>query len=108
MPINLPSIRVLWRQPDTLALWGIPYDMRPGQSPHHLWNAPRPDTLARAAGRYGAMMHSPGPLEGWVYLGSPGWWGTIAQDDQQQIAAWLAELGDMVPGNPCEWVAVSQ
>jgi hypothetical protein len=27
-PENLSAIRVLYRQPDTLALWGVPYDMR--------------------------------------------------------------------------------
>lgn len=55
----LPTIRTLYRQPDTLSLWGIPYVMREGQTPRDIWNAPRPDLLAQAAGRYGATMHAP-------------------------------------------------
>lgn len=106
MAIDLSSIRVLYRQPDTLALWGIPYDLRPGQSPRDLWNAPRPDVLARAAGRSGAMIHAPGPLDDWIWLGCPGWWCNIERADQQQIAAWLEKLGDLVPDNPCEWAVV--
>ena len=106
MAIDLSSIRVLYRQPDTLSLWGIPYDLRPGQSPRDLWNAPRPDVLARAAGRSGALMYAPGPLDDWIWLGCPGWWGNISRDDQQQIATWLEKLGDLVPDNPCEWAVV--
>lgn len=105
--INLNSIRTLYRQPDTLALWGIPYDMRPGQNPRDLWNASRPDVLlARAGGRLGAMMHAPGPLDDWIYLGCPGWWGSIEEADQKRIAAWLARHAELVPENPCEWSRV--
>lgn len=106
MAIDLASIRTLYRQPDCLALWGIPYNMRPGQSPRDLWNAPRPDVLARVAGRSGAMMHAPGPLDDWIFLGCPGWWCNIPREDQQQIQIWLDKLGDLVPGNPCEWATV--
>lgn len=103
----LPTIRTLYRQPDTLSLWGIPYAMREGQTPRDIWNAPRPDLLAQAAGRYGATMHAPGPQPDWVWLGCPGWWGSIDDSrDQRAIVEWLATLGDSVPVNPCEWASV--
>lgn len=88
--VDLDSIRTLYRQPDTLALWGIPYDMRPEQSPRDLWNAP----------------HAPGPLDDWIYLGCPGWWGSIEEADQKRITAWLARHAELVPENPCEWSRV--
>ena len=39
MQEKLDSVVILWRQPDTLALWGIPYKMREdgGQQPYDLW-----------------------------------------------------------------------
>ena len=37
--MNLESIKVLFRAPDSLTLYGISYDMREGQAPGDLWRA---------------------------------------------------------------------
>lgn len=74
---------VLWRQPDILTLWGIPHDMRPGQSPADLFAAapfPRP-------GWYGAAGRAAGPREGWRIIS----------------AGEAAGYGDAVPQAPDEW-----
>ncbi len=87
-PIDLSGIRVLWRRPDSLCLYGLPYDLRPGQSPYDLWRGRKP---------------TPGPCDGWIWLGSPGWWGTLSCGDQEIIAAFLKTHAENVPGGPCEW-----
>ena len=105
-PETLATIRVLYRAPDTLALYGIPYYMRPGQSPRHLWESNSiPDTIATAQGWYGRTISSPGPRADWIWLGSPGWWGHLSEAEQKTIAAWLAPLRalDVIPSGPCEW-----
>lgn len=85
MKERLREVQVLWRQPDTMALWGIPYGMRPGQSPYDL--------------------HRAGNTRGWIWLGSPGWWGSLSRKDQEEIQSWLATLED-IPQGPAEWVDV--
>lgn len=84
----LRSIRVLYRQDDTLALWGIPYDMRPGQGPK--------DILPRFR-------------DHWIWLGSPGWWGSYSRVDQRLLKAYLRAAGaqDAIPQNPHEWSRLS-
>src|SRR3990167_2877417 len=81
----LSTIRVLFRAPDSLALWGIPYEMNREVRQ-------QPMDLFRAHG---------GALPGWIYLGSPGWWGAMTRDEQAEVTAFLA--GRDVPCNPCEW-----
>jgi hypothetical protein len=97
--MNLDSIKVLFRAPDTMGLYGIPYRMREGQQPGDLWRA--------------HIVHSDVYIDGnmprvgladWLWLGSPGWWGSMKKADQKQVAAWLQELGPLVPGGPYEWV----
>lgn len=101
---NLSAIKILYRQPDTMALWGLPYDLRPGQSPRHLWDSRTiPDTCAQAAGRYGFTLAAPGPREGWIWLGSPGWYGTMTRRDQVRVRAFLDQHDEFVPGGPGEW-----
>lgn len=82
----LATIRVLYRAPDTLALYGIPYEMRPGQAPRNI----REDL--RGA---------------WIWLGSPGWWGSLERDEQQAISIYLESWADWVPENPCEFSCIS-
>lgn len=80
--IDLSSIKTIYRDAN-LALWGIPYRMRSevGQQPRDLDRARN--------------------TKGWVYLGSPGWWGTISREDQAAIKEWLAGID--VPGSWYEW-----
>lgn len=93
--LDLSSVRVLWRDRNG-GLWGIPYDMRPGQSPHHI----RED-LRR----------------GWIYLGThfarrgdlvTGWWGSTSRANQAAIAAFLARQAsaDSIPDGFPEWSRV--
>jgi len=86
---DLRTIRVLFRAPDALTLWGIPYDLRPGQAPIHLWKSEH--SSAR---------------RGWIYLGEPGWYGSLSRERIDQIKAFLAEHKDLVPGNPYEWTVL--
>jgi hypothetical protein len=108
--IKLETIRVLWRQPDLMSLWGIPYAMRPGQSPRQLWESRKmPDTAAQAAGYYGRTISDPGPREGWIWLGQPGWWGRYDKATQDAITAFLEPLraAGVVPTGPAEWSDVT-
>jgi hypothetical protein len=84
---QLARVVVLFRQSDSLSLWGIPYRMRPGQSPR--------DILRGPLGKYG-------PPADWVYLGSPGWWGDLTARDRALVEALLAGADD-VPTGPYEW-----
>ncbi|MFA4971494.1 MAG: hypothetical protein WC683_02695 [bacterium] len=83
---KLARIRVLFRQADTLSLWGIPYAMRPGQQPADIMTEHRGE---------------------WLWLGCPGWWYTYTVQEQGQIEAFLKACGDAVPENPNEWCELS-
>lgn len=104
---TLGEIRVLWRRPDTMELWGIPYSMRPGQSPRDLYEGRRVNTSIPSIGRYESRS-APGVREDWIYLGAPRWWGHLTTEDQRTISSWL----DLVtvgrprelPQGPGEWV----
>lgn len=101
------TIRVLYRQPDTMALWGIPYALRPGQSPRDLWEGRKiPDTIAAARGWYGRTISSPGPRADWVWLGQPGWYGTLSPEMIEATKLFLESLRGLaqIPEDPAEWV----
>ena len=85
---DLSTIRVLFRAPDTLALYGLPYEMRRdiGQAPRHLWKA--------------------GQTKGWIWLGSPGWFGSMTAGRRREVEAFLSRHKDDIPGNPYEWVTL--
>jgi len=82
---QLSTIKILFRTPDDLSLYGIPYKMRPdiGQEPRHLWKA--------------------GQTKGWIWLGTPGWYGSMSNDDVAAVKAFLAKHKGDVPGGPYEW-----
>lgn len=81
---DLARIRVLWRRHDGgMALYGIPYPMRPGQNPRHLWDA--------------------GNTKDWIWLGQPGWWGSMPKSEITATVTFLAELPAAVPVSPGEW-----
>jgi len=88
--VGLASIRVLFRRDDSLCLYGIPYGMRPGQSPRDLW-------------RFDQEHPGVGALTGWAYLGSPGWWLHWSGEERAVLESWLRACGDQVPCYPFEW-----
>lgn len=96
---KLASIKVLYRAPDTLTLYGIPYDMRPGQQPGDLWRAHR-DYVEPKPGHYGSKRID---ISDWVYLGEPGWYSSSTAEEIAHIAAFLEAHNDNIPGNPHEW-----
>jgi len=94
--MHLESIKILWRQPDNGALWGIPYETRSGQQPYDLWRAHR-DYVAPRPGWYGSKQIS---LEDWVYLGDYEW---HPEKDWENIKAFLEMHKDLIPQGPNEW-----
>lgn len=91
---NISKIRVLFRAPDTLTLYGVPYEMREGQAPRDIFVGPFKD---RFVGE-------------WVYLGEPGWFG-LADAAQVKLAKQFIEalkLTDDVPSGSYEWVRLKR
>lgn len=91
-PLPLDTIRVLYREPDTLALQGIPYEMRPGQSPKDI----------KQAANSGKLVGSRGTSD-WIWLGTPGWWGDMGPKNRRAVEQFLERYKDFVPQNPYEW-----
>lgn len=91
--LPLDTIRILFRAPDTLGLYGIPYGMRKdiGQEPRHLWQAAqrRADDMYKL--RPGNPV-GPNPTADWIHIA----------EDEPDNRAWLSTLDD-VPQNPYEW-----
>lgn len=98
--MTLSKIKVLWRQPDTLTLWGLPYDLREGQSPKDLWESKFSVACLEEWGP-----RAPGPHPGWAYLGSPGWFGGMDAARIEEVKQFLAALAetDDIPQGPCEF-----
>jgi hypothetical protein len=92
------DLDVLYRDRN-LGLWGIPYKMRPGQSPRDLKDA-HDNYRWPAPGHYGPKRIS---LDDWVYLGHPGWYGSMTPAKQEAVKAFLAQHRDSIPGYPHEW-----
>lgn len=101
---RLQSIRVLYRESDSLSLWGIPYRMRPGQQPGDLKRAER-SYVAPAYGHYGSKKID---LSDWIWLGTPGWWGHLSKADQSAIQAFLSQHADEIPRGPEEWTELER
>lgn len=88
MPITqaaLDTIRVLYTAPETLSLYGIPYQMRPGQAPRDIGVGWRSD---------------------WIWLGSPGWFGSMTVDEIALVKAFLHRVAIDIPQNPHEWTKI--
>jgi len=96
---KLKTIKVLFRTPDSFTLWGIPYDMCEGQQPRDLWKAHR-DYVPPCPGWYGSKQID---LSDWVYLGEPGWFGSMTEAEVTAVKDFLTAHKDEVPGNPYEW-----
>lgn len=99
----LASIRVLFRRDDSLCLYGIPYDMRPGQSPGDIWRASK--AYRPRASIYEMQAPHRDWTSDWIWLGSPGWFGSMSPEAIVRVKAWLAErkAKDEIPGGPFEW-----
>ena len=104
---DLDKIVVIWRQPDTLALWGVPYAMRDdcGQTPKHLWDARKSFYEKPISNRVYARKN-PTNLDDWIWLGQPGWWGSLLPEERTAIEVWLAPLAtlDLIPRDVCAFV----
>lgn len=100
MKRDLRSVRVLYRDRN-LQLWGIPYDLRPGQSPRDLFDSRTEPVLGT---HYGQARSAPGPRADWIWLGAPGWYSTMSPGERNETKAFLAGLD--VPKNAHEWTRV--
>ena len=92
---KLAPIQVLFRQSDTMCLWGIPYRMRDdvNQSPANLVRA-----------EWKADWKPAGAIPAnWIWLGSCGWWDTLNIAEQIVIRNFLAKHKDSIPTGPNEW-----
>jgi hypothetical protein len=87
---SLAKIRVLWRAPDTADLWGLPYDLREGQTPYDLFKASTMPHPTRG------FLTS---ISDWVWLGQPGWWGHLDKHAQEAITVFLEKHAAHVPKN---------
>jgi hypothetical protein len=101
MRVPLISIKRLYRDRNG-ALWGIPYDMRPGQAPRDLLGVPSHADNMR--GRFHDLK-DPAQL-GWAYLGTwadsvsgfqLSWWGSYNTERLNEVRAWLATVR-YIPG----------
>lgn len=88
-PELLSTVKVLFRRDHSLCLYGVPYTMRRdvGQQPGDLWRA--------------------GRTEGWIWLGSPGWWGNMQYPEIKLVQEYLAQHSEEIPQFPNEWCEVS-
>lgn len=85
---NLARVRVLFRQSDLMSLWGIPYEMRPGgQQPRDIDERWRDD---------------------WIWLGQPGWFGSMSADEIATTKEFLAKHTDEIPRGPNEWTTLGR
>lgn len=86
-PSDLKQIRVLYRKDDSLTLYGIPYEMKPGQAPK--------DILERYRGA-------------WFYLGEPGWYGNMTTWQMKTVRDFVdrLEAQGLVPNGPHEWLTL--
>lgn len=93
MRVPLASIKRLYRDRNGV-LWGVPYDMRPGQAPRDLLGVPSMADNLR--GRFHDLK-TPGELV-WAYLGDWGddgqlsWWGSYNKERLEEVRAWLATV----------------
>lgn len=79
---NLARIRVLFRDADTLSLWGLPYEMRLGQAPRDVHRNHRGE---------------------WIWLGQPGWFGSMTPEERRAVEEFLAAHDDKIPRGAYEW-----
>lgn len=84
------EVEALWRRHDgVMSLYALPAGtLRPNASPLDHWR------------RWQAEGREP---PGWLWIGTPGWWGGISEERQEEAKVFLADLGDLVPDWPGEF-----
>ena len=103
---TLATVQILYRDPgDSLALWGILYNMRPGQQPRDIARGHAERSEAAERNRRRGTPDAGPPELGWIWLGCPGWYGDMPAVEIAAVKVWLAplEAAGVVPGNPGEW-----
>lgn len=108
---TIDSIKTVFRDAANGALWGIPYKMNHdiGQTPKHVWDGHRsPHPTKRPPVYVGFTIETPGPQLDWTWLGTPGWFGSMTEDERELAEEFVAKLKaeDMMPSWPGEWVEV--
>jgi len=103
---NMKKIKVfaLFRAPDTMALWGVTHPLRPGQSPGDLFRAQR-DWTPPPPGTVGSSKQ---PHLGWVWLGSPGWWGSMPKERRKLVEEFAEKHPTLIPESPFEWTDLEE
>ncbi len=101
---DLERVVVLYRQSDTMSLWGIPYAMRPGQSSRDLARSDAREPVR--PGHYGTPPSN--YMAAWIWLGSPGWYGTMDPECIAKVKAFCEKHKDSIPQSPEEWSTLWQ
>lgn len=107
---SFEHIRVLWRHPYNGWLYGVPYEMRPGQSPTDIFRGkghrePCMNFIGDGSGRLVSG-------ERWVDEVVPSDWMLLSESDPQ-TRAWLRAVEDRdgrgtVPCRAYEWAAINK
>lgn len=96
--LPLETIRVLYREKGTRALFGIPREMRPGQTPEDVRR------------EYERQLYSGYPVrittKDWIWLGAPGEWGDMGGPNRKAVEAFLRQHAELVPHGPSEWTTL--
>lgn len=99
---NFDSIKILWRHPYNGYLYGIPYELRPGQTPNDLFKAKWPGKPMSPGDResvWSGGKDSDTVPNDWIlvreYEAGSEWW----KDKKQR---------DLVPGQPYEWQRLTE
>jgi RNA-splicing ligase RtcB len=108
---TIDSIQTVFRDHQGGGLWGLPYKMRHeiGQNPRHLWEGRRsPDPAHQPPVYIGYTISTPGPLPEWVWLGTPGWYGSMTKEEQELVNRFVDRLRSdgLLPQWPGEWQEV--
>lgn len=108
---TIDGIRTVFRDASSGSLWGIPYTMNHeiGQTPKHIWDGrTMPDPMHPPPTYIGYTIPDPGPAPDWVWLGTPGWFGSMNREEIELVKAFQERLRaeDLMSQWPGEWQEV--
>jgi hypothetical protein len=95
-------IFTLFRHPNTGSLIGIPYQMRPGQSPRDLLRAHQ-EYVPSKPGHYGPAQIS---LADWVAL--EGCDVSLPKAQREQVQRFCVARAELIPKGPGEWTDLAE